>query len=141
MRPADALAVGMGHHTDNALVGAFDLTQARAMLGVFGYGPLLSELEENSAPAAPAEPIRPAVVVPENRSGHLVQLLAEVIGADHADTIDTAMPMVAMGLDSLQALEFRRRVQAELDFELPVQDLLGGASVDHVIDALTAQTR
>ncbi|ORA58894.1 nocobactin polyketide synthase NbtC [Mycobacteroides franklinii] len=141
MRPADALAVGMGHHTDNALVGAFDLTQARAMLGVFGYGPLLSELEENSAPVPPAEVIRPAVVVPENRSGHLVQLLAEVIGADHADSIDTAMPMVAMGLDSLQALEFRRRVQAELDFELPVQDLLGGASVDHVIDALTAQTR
>ncbi|SHX19536.1 polyketide synthase MbtD [Mycobacteroides abscessus subsp. abscessus] len=32
-------------------------------------------------------------------------------------------------------------MQAELDFELPVQDLLGGASVDHVIDALTAQSR
>ncbi|SLD02221.1 polyketide synthase MbtD [Mycobacteroides abscessus subsp. massiliense] len=111
------------------------------MLGVFGYGPLLSELEDNSGPVAPAETIRPAPVVPENRSGHLVQLLAEVIGADHADSIDTAMPMVAMGLDSLQALEFRRRVQAELDFELPVQDLLGGASVDHVIDALTAQSR
>lgn len=141
MRPADALAVGMGRHHGNTLVGAFDLTRARAMLGVFGYGPLLSELEDNGGPVAPAETIRPAPVVPENRSGHLVQLLAEVIGADHADSIDTAMPMVAMGLDSLQALEFRRRVQAELDFELPVQDLLGGASVDHVIDALTAQSR
>ncbi|WP_165757446.1 nocobactin polyketide synthase NbtC [Mycobacteroides saopaulense] len=140
MRPADALAAGMGRHAGNTLVGAFDLTQARAMLGVFGYGPLLSELEDNSRPAASDEFIRPTAVVPANRSGHLVQLLAEVIGADHADSIDTAMPMVAMGLDSLQALEFRRRVQAELDFELPVQDLLGGASVDHVIEALAAQT-
>lgn len=141
MRPADALAVGMGRHIGNTLVGAFDLTQAREMLGVFGYGPLLSELVDKSGPVTPSENIRPSAVAPENRSGHLVQLLAEVIGADHADSIDTAMPMVAMGLDSLQALEFRRRVQAELDFELPVQDLLGGASVDHVIEVLTAQTR
>ncbi|MGH3956800.1 MAG: nocobactin polyketide synthase NbtC [Mycobacterium sp.] len=141
MRPADALAVGMGRHTGNTLVGAFDLTQAREVLGVFGYGPLLSELADDSRPAAHTTIIRPSAVAPENRSGHLIQLLAEVIGADHADSIDTAMPMVAMGLDSLQALEFRRRVQAELDFELPVQDLLGGASVDHVIEVLTAQTR
>lgn len=141
MRPAEALGVGMGRHTGNTLVGAFDLTQARAMLGVFGYGPLLSALEDNSDPVASTAVIRPAAVIPRDRSGHLVQLLAEVIGADHIDSIDTAMPMVAMGLDSLQALEFRRRVQAELDFELPVQDLLGGASVDHVIEALAAQTR
>ncbi len=141
MRPVDALATGMGRHTGNTLVGAFDLTQAREVLGVFGYGPLLSELVDNSRPAAPTQSIRPAAVAPESRSGHLVQLLAEVIGADHADSIDTAMPMVAMGLDSLQALEFRRRVQAELDFELPVQDLLGGASVDHVIEVLSARTR
>lgn len=141
MRPADALAVGMGLHTGNTLVGAFDLTQAREVLGVFGYGPLLSELVDTSAPVASTEVTRPAAVAPENRPGHLVQLLAEVIGADRADSIDTAMPMVAMGLDSLQALEFRRRVQAELNFELPVQDLLGGASVDHVIEALTAQVR
>lgn len=141
MRPADALAVGMGHHRGNILVGAFNLAQARAMLGVFGYGPLLSELEDRGRPAPPAEIIRPTVMAQESRSGYLVQLLAEVIGADHADSIDTAMPMVAMGLDSLQALEFRRRVQAEFDFELPVQDLLGGASVQHVIDALAEAPR
>lgn len=141
MRPADALAVGTGNHRGNTLVGSFDLVQARAMLGVFGYGPLLSELKDTGTVVTPAKTAPPAVAVPEDRPGHLVQLLAEVIGADHADSIDTAMPMVAMGLDSLQALEFRRRVQAELNFELPVQDLLGGASVDHVIDALAAQTR
>lgn len=141
MRPADALGVGMGDHRGNTLVGSFDLVQARAMLGVFGYGPLLSELKDTATVVTPAKTAPPAVAVPEDRPGHLVQLLAEVIGADHADSIDTTMPMVAMGLDSLQALEFRRRVQAELNFELPVQDLLGGASVDHVIDALAAQTR
>ncbi|MUM18701.1 SDR family NAD(P)-dependent oxidoreductase [Mycobacterium sp. CBMA271] len=141
MRPVDALAVGMGHEGGNTLVGAFDLAQARSVLGAFGYGPLLSELADDSAPAPIAEVTQPSTIVRENRSGHLVQLLAEVIGADHVDSIDTAMPMVAMGLDSLQALEFRRRVQAELNFELPVADLLGGASVDHVIEVLGSQTR
>ena len=38
-----------------------------------------------------------------------MKLLAEAIGVDRADKIDTEIPLVAIGLDSLQALELRRR--------------------------------
>jgi mycobactin polyketide synthetase MbtD len=44
--------------------------------------------------------------------------------------------MVAIGLDSLQALEFRRRVKIELNYELEVADLLGGASIAEVLAKL-----
>ncbi|MBO0880870.1 MAG: acyl carrier protein, partial [Mycobacterium sp.] len=65
-----------------------------------------------------------------------VELLAEAIGADSADEIDTTIPMVAIGLDSLQALEFRRRVQIEFNHDLNFADILGGASVADVLAQL-----
>ncbi|EUA13266.1 phosphopantetheine attachment site family protein [Mycobacterium kansasii 732] len=65
--------------------------------------------------------------------------MAEVTGVDRAETIDVTVPMVAIGLDSLQALELRRRVQTELNHDLEVSDLLGGASVADILAQLGAQ--
>ncbi len=59
--------------------------------------------------------------------------LLKVIGGDSAESIDATMPLVALGLDSLQALDFRKRVKAELDRDLPVAAILGGASLDDVV--------
>jgi mycobactin polyketide synthetase MbtD len=56
------------------------------------------------------------------------------------DSIDTTVTMVAIGLDSLQALEFRRRVKVEFDHDLEVADLLGGASIGDVLAQLGAQS-
>jgi mycobactin polyketide synthetase MbtD len=47
---------------------------------------------------------------------------------------------VALGLDSLQALEFRRRIEREYSYKLPVSDLLGGATVDTVVAGLGGHT-
>ncbi|MVU79028.1 SDR family NAD(P)-dependent oxidoreductase [Nocardia sp. ET3-3] len=58
--------------------------------------------------------------------------LGRVMGAD-ADALDPSVPLVALGLDSLQALDFRKRVQVELDRDLPVAAILGGASLDDVV--------
>lgn len=136
MRPADALAVNVSGLRGNAIVAAFELDRARSVLEACGRGSLLSQL--NSAAQRPAEaPARPR----ENRSGlsqRLVSLLAQAIGADSADTIDIAVPMVAIGLDSLQALEFRRRVKAELNRDLEVADLLGGATIAELLAKLDA---
>ena len=68
----------------------------------------------------------------------MIKLLAGAVGVDRADTIDTTVPMVAIGLDSLQALELRRRVKIDFDHDLEVADLLGGASIDDVIARLGA---
>ncbi|MGY5281136.1 nocobactin polyketide synthase NbtC [Nocardia gipuzkoensis] len=126
MDPADAIALGSnGLHT-NAIVAAFDWSRAHSALEAYGYGPLLSQL---TAPVATDH----AAGGEEDLPQRMVKLLAEVIGVDRVATIDTAVPMVAIGLDSLQALEFRRRVNGEFGHDLPVAQLLGGASVDDVV--------
>ncbi|MFI6870244.1 nocobactin polyketide synthase NbtC [Nocardia sp. NPDC050406] len=59
--------------------------------------------------------------------------LGKVMGTDGGDGFDSSVPLVALGLDSLQALDFRKRVQAELNRDLPVAAILGGASLDDVV--------
>ncbi|WP_442939534.1 nocobactin polyketide synthase NbtC [Nocardia sp. CY41] len=131
MDPADAIALGSnGTHT-NAIVAAFDWSRARPALEAYGYGPLLSQL------AAPADADH-APAGGEDLPRRMVKLLAEVIGVDRVTTIDTSVPMVAIGLDSLQALEFRRRVNGEFGHDLPVAQLLGGASVDDIVALVRA---
>lgn len=125
MRPADAMATGLAPLHHNVVVAGFDLTRARPVLTAYGYGPLLAQLPDVAAPHAGVE--EPAL---EQR---LIRLLAGTIGAAGTDAIDPNAPMVAIGLDSLQALEFRRRVKTELNHELDVAQLLGGASLADVV--------
>ena len=66
----------------------------------------------------------------------VVQLVAQAIGVDRAETIDTDAPMVAIGLDSLQALELRRRVKIEFDRDLEVSD----QPLDVAVNQLREQT-
>lgn len=133
MSPADALSLGMSRLRRNAIVAAFDLERARSALETYGYGPLLSQL------ASPAVET-PTAVVNSDRPQRFMKLLVEAIGVDDIDSIDTTVPLVAIGLDSLQALEFRRRVKSEFDYELAVSDLLGGASIADVLEQLVARS-
>jgi mycobactin polyketide synthetase MbtD len=134
MSPADALVLGMSRLGGNAIVAAFDLARARSALATLGYGPLVSEL------TSPVVETRPPVQE-TNLSQRFIKLLAKAIGVDNPDAIDTTVPMVAIGLDSLQALEFRRRVQIEFNHDLNVADILGGASVADVLAQLGAQSQ
>jgi mycobactin polyketide synthetase MbtD len=131
MSPNDAIALGMSRLRRNAVVAAFELDRARSVLETCGRGSLLSQLGppgvEAPAPAADTG-LRP----------RLMTLLAGAIGVDRVDTIDTDAPMVAIGLDSLQALELRRRVKIEFNHDLDVSDLLGGASIADVLAQLGA---
>ncbi len=134
MRPADALAVDVTRLRENTIVAAFDLDRARSVLDACGRGSLLSQLG-SAAPSRIESPAR-AGEVQAGLSQRLVHLLAQAIGADSPDTIDTGVPMVAIGLDSLQALEFRRQVKIELNRDLEIADLLGGASIAEVLAKL-----
>lgn len=136
MLPADALAAGMPRFRDNVVVTAFDLTRMRSVLSAYGYGPLLSELD--SPAVDPGVPIATPGTDVKHR---LMSLLAGAIGVEAVDGIDTTAPMVAIGLDSLQALEFHRRVKTEFNYELEVADLLGGASIADVLVQLDSSSQ
>jgi mycobactin polyketide synthetase MbtD len=131
MTPADALALGMTEFHGNAIVLAYDFDLARPVLEAYGYGPLISRLSQ------PTVEVQPAVADSEI-SARLLGLLATAIGEERADNIDITAPMVAIGLDSLQALELRRRVKIEFNHDLEVSDLLGGASIADVLKKLNS---
>ncbi len=143
MASPDAIALGLGGLRGNAVVAAFDWDLGRTVLGAFGYGPVLSGLETPIAVSAPVvdsgREVGGAQVTGADVPARMVRLLAEIIGADDADTIDSTRSLVALGLDSLQALELRRRVKSEFRADVPVGDLIGGASLDDVIRLIGAE--
>ncbi|EFV14690.2 nocobactin polyketide synthase NbtC [Segniliparus rugosus] len=128
LRPAQALALGMSGSAANFIVAALDLDQARFVLEPYGYGPLLSGLVATAAPAQAAETGQAG---PAKGGGpeSLLAIFADVVGDGSAGSINVDAPMVALGLDSLQALELRRRVKTELGHDLSIADMLAGASV------------
>ncbi|WP_369638972.1 beta-ketoacyl reductase, partial [Nocardia sp. JMUB6875] len=162
MRAADALELGFAEHadhsgTENRLVAAADWNDVQALMAAIGQGPLLDDVvaaaavEDTAAPQAGPAPLRgddtpdpvaqAAAVVAESPaatvgSGNLAEQvrrqLGKVMGAEN-DAFDASVPLVALGLDSLQALDFRKRVQVELNRDLPVAAILGGASLDDVV--------
>jgi mycobactin polyketide synthetase MbtD len=136
MSPADALSVGMSRIQRNSIVMAFDFDRARPILEAFGYGPLISELTLPPV-QTPAPAVGDTAVEEGDVSQRLMSLLAKAIGVDRVDTIDTTIPMVAIGLDSLQALELHRRVKIEFNHDLEVSDLLGGASIADLLARLS----
>ena len=138
MTPADALAVGMRDFHGNAIVLAYDFDLARPVLEAYGYGPLISQLPQPTRPAGPPSIEFHSPVADSDIPRRLLGLLATAIGEDRAENIDITVPMVAIGLDSLQALELRRRVKIEFNHDLEVSDLLGGASIADVLTKLSA---
>ena len=135
MRSADAIAFGLSELPAVAAVAAFDWDRARAVLSTLGYGPTLSQLTTTRAEDV-------AVVAPPAGTADLprrtLHLLAEAIGADDPHALDSTVPLVALGLDSLTALTLRRRIKTELGCEVAVSDLLGGLTLDDVVETLGA---
>lgn len=63
--------------------------------------------------------------------------LDRVMLSDGSDRIDGSVPLVSLGMDSLQALDLRKRLKAELNRDLPVAAILGGASLDEVVSLMS----
>ncbi|MFD6102642.1 nocobactin polyketide synthase NbtC [Nocardia salmonicida] len=154
MVPADAIEAGLAAPVRDGMIIAADWDFLREVLGAFGQASVLTGLESEtpapqvtqaSADVVPAAAAAPAPVVAAPTDSFPLDLrmrteLLKVIGGDSAESIDATMPLVALGLDSLQALDFRKRVKAELDRDLPVAAILGGASLDDVVLLMAQNT-
>ena len=155
MDAATAVTAGLARDSANVLVTAADWGRIRELYTVFGYQSLFSDLpdpEPDPAPSAAAEPAKTAVVeqnsaTPDGETGTeaaapvdtgaaVQSALRVVMGLGAAEAIDGSIPLVALGLDSLQALDLRKRVESELRRDLPVTAILGGASLDEVVALL-----
>lgn len=96
----------------------------------------------DTADTADAEPVDPPASAPASSSAPLIgELSAELaaamgLGRSDAADLDPHLPLVALGLDSLQALDFRKRVKTSLNQELPVEAILGGASLHEVVELM-----
>ncbi|MEC3913368.1 SDR family NAD(P)-dependent oxidoreductase [Nocardia sp. CDC160] len=127
-------ATAAGYSDSGARPSAFGPpgSAAAVQVGVGGAGFPVAAGGESAAVAAGYS----ATTTPESGAANLAELvrreLGKVMGAD-TEAFDTSVPLVALGLDSLQALDFRKRVQVELDRDLPVAAILGGASLDDVV--------
>jgi len=144
MDPVVATAAGFAPRTANVLVAAAQWGRIRDLFSVFGFAPLFSELPEDEPEPAPpvavpaAEPVPAAEVaaVPRDVADSVRDALRVVMGLEPDEAVDGSVPLVALGLDSLQALDLRKRVEAELRRDLPVTAILGGASLDEVVALL-----
>ncbi|UVF76359.1 nocobactin polyketide synthase NbtC [Gordonia mangrovi] len=95
-----------------------------------------------SAPVPPAEPAAHGAAGPDTDRAQLLRTeLAAAMGLSAGDLdLDPDLPLVALGLDSLQALDLRKRVQATLAQDLPIEAILGGATLREVIALMGADS-
>jgi mycobactin polyketide synthetase MbtD len=126
MHPDAAITLGLRAER-NVAVGSFDWDRVRETLG---HAPTLSRLTSPS----PIDTAEASAVLAERpgEAPSVLTMFAQVIGAADVQALDTGAPLVALGLDSLNALRLRRRIKNELHCEVAVSDLLSGATLDDV---------
>ncbi|MGC2677774.1 MAG: acyl carrier protein, partial [Mycobacterium sp.] len=62
--------------------------------------------------------------------------LAATMQSGDSESIDPAASLIDLGLDSLLALDLRRRLRRAVGYSAPVAAMLGGITVNELIDAL-----
>jgi mycobactin polyketide synthetase MbtD len=62
--------------------------------------------------------------------------LAATLHLGDSMSIDPTAPLIDLGLDSLLALDLRRRLRRAVGCSAPVAQMLGGITVNELIDAL-----
>ncbi|PJJ54099.1 acyl-CoA synthetase (AMP-forming)/AMP-acid ligase II [Mumia flava] len=75
------------------------------------------------APVGPHEDVEP----------RLRTLVAELVGGE-PDALDPAVPLLAMGLDSLGVVTLQHELQAALGVALPIGEVLAGATLADVVE-------
>jgi acyl carrier protein len=106
---------------------------------------ILRDLARPAAVAASPSSLleRLAALPPGERRGalaHLVQdEVAAVLGLRSAASVPADRPIKELGLDSLQALDVRKRLMAQLGIKLGLNHLLGPASAAELGDLLVEQ--
>jgi mycobactin polyketide synthetase MbtD len=132
MRPAAAVAASLARFSDDPLIFDADLDRLRVFFESQGIA-------------------MPFAVPPDaddivQRNGFEARPLSEVVCDELAATlhlgdpvsIDATASLIDLGLDSLLALDLRRRLRRSVGHSAPVARMLGGITVNELIDVLGA---
>jgi mycobactin polyketide synthetase MbtD len=134
MRPESAVAASLGRFDDDPLIFDADFDRLRIFFESQGL-PMPFQLPAGSDEAA-------------QHSGVDTRPLADVVCAELAATlqlvdsmsIDGSASLIDLGLDSLLALDLRRRLRRTVGHCAPVARMLGGITVDELIDVVGASS-
>jgi mycobactin polyketide synthetase MbtD len=132
MRPESAVSAGLGRFDGDPLIFGADFDRLRIFFESQGI-PMPFQL--------PVDPDETA-----HHNGVDTRPLVEVVYAELAATlqlresasIDGTASLIDLGLDSLLALDLRRRLRRAVGHSAPVARMLGGITVDELIDVLSA---
>jgi mycobactin polyketide synthetase MbtD len=129
MQAAAALNAGLGRHGQDPLIFAADFDRLRVFFQSQGT-PMVFSASANGDTASDGN--------------HLsARPLADVVRGELAATlqlgdvsVDPRVSLIDLGLDSLLALDLRRRLRRAVGHSAPVRQMLGGITVGELIDVL-----
>ncbi|MFI9406409.1 nocobactin polyketide synthase NbtC [Nocardia sp. NPDC052316] len=147
MDAAAAITAGLTAREANSVVLSAEWERLRETVEIAGlasvFAPALTELAPTVPQPVPEEPVRAtvqparAVDVAVDYAQIIRREVARVMSTDGRDEIDGSVPLVALGFDSLQALDLHARVASTLNRDVPVTRILAGASLDDVVQLVS----
>ncbi|SNT49224.1 acyltransferase domain-containing protein [Rhodococcoides kyotonense] len=143
MAAESALTAGFTAGRRNCLVVSAEWSTIESVCGILGLRSLLPRKSESTESASAidtvghAAPVESSIPNSAATSRDLRSLLGRIMGFADDDHLDTGKALVALGMDSIQALDFHKSVKKSLDLEIPVAALLAGASFDDVTSLVT----
>jgi mycobactin polyketide synthetase MbtD len=134
MRPESAVTASLGRFADDPLIFDADFDRLRVFFESQGI-PMPFHLPAGSDDAESQRDAdtRPLVEV-------VYAELAATLHLGDAVSIDASASLIDLGLDSLLALDLRRRLRRAVGHSAPVARMLGGITVNELIDVLGADS-
>ena len=132
MAPAEAVEASLLAHTHDPLVFAADPDRLRLFLGEPD-----SVAQPDTTASAPTGGTGPAVDTDAAVRGEL----AAVLGIPDPDTIDLEASLFDLGVDSLLAVDLRKRFRKVVGRTVPLASLLSGITGTELVDELDAAIR
>jgi mycobactin polyketide synthetase MbtD len=132
MRPESAVTASLGRFADDPLIFDADFDRLRVFFESQGI-PMPLHLPADIDDAAPHRDVDARPLVDVVRAE-----LAATLHLGDSMSIDASASLIDLGLDSLLALDLRRRLRRAVGHSAPVARMLGGITVNELIDILGA---